>query len=216
MQRNLQDMKLQYFEIENFPVVIIDQYYEDDAVEQIWNELIFLNKRDKLHPPEVTGSATYDYYNEKQEVVYKKKNRGVFLDDVYRERKFSDILYLNRKIFTESLIDNLIESHVYFRHIKKSTADSTLISYYEDNDYYDFHTDNSSVTLCSWFFQEPKKFIGGDLILEKNNAVECKHNRTIIFPSILEHKVEAIQLDDLYKDKNYGRFTITQLIGYKH
>jgi len=207
-------MKIQNFQVKRLPVVVIDNYYDEQAMSNIWAELNFISKRDKLNPPDKTGSANIIDPNSK-EVFLKKKNKGLFLDDVYVDRKFSDILHENRKIFNADLVSKLIDIDIYFRHILKSTADSTLISYYEDSDYYKSHADDASVTVCSWFFQEPKRFEGGDFVIEDEVKIKCQNNRTVIFPSILEHAVEEVEMYELNRNKNFGRYTITQLIGYR-
>ena len=39
--------------------------------------------------------------------------------------------------------------------------DTSIISYYEDNDYYEPHHDKFMWTSLTWFYREPKKFTGG-------------------------------------------------------
>jgi Rps23 Pro-64 3,4-dihydroxylase Tpa1-like proline 4-hydroxylase len=70
-------------------------------------------------------------------------------------------------------------------------------------------------TMLIWFFKEPKKFKGGDLILNDfETAFECKHNRMLLFPSHYEHSVAPISLAEEYKHKGMGRYTITNFITF--
>ena len=58
----------------------------------------------------------------------------------------------------------------------------------------------------TWYYKEPKKFTGGELIFtDFDYTIPCKKNYTIIFPSFLRHKVNEVNVEE----DGYGRFTIT-------
>ena len=204
-------MKINTHIVSDLPVVVIDDYYDENAVEKIWNEICFLSSGDKLLDPSKTGSAT-DTSDPSQKRL-KKKNKGIFLDEVYINREVSDILIENRKTFSEPVVNKLIEIHPIFRYFRVCNIDFSLLSYYENSDYYEPHMDEAFVSVCSWFYKRPKKFEGGSLIFENKLHVDCEFNRTVIFPSVLEHAVDPIKLDEEYKNKNFGRYTITQLLS---
>ena len=86
------------------------------------------------------------------------------------------------------------------------------MNYYEDKDEYKKHTDQGIITCVSFFYQEPKKFQGGDLVIG-NTSIECKNNRLVLFPSILYHEVEKVNLKESYMGRNLGRFSITHFIS---
>ena len=67
------------------PYLVIDNFYNEKELSLIWNELNFLLDGDKFNPPEDTGSA----YQEGKPI---KKNKGIFLDSLYEQRKYSNIL----------------------------------------------------------------------------------------------------------------------------
>ena len=90
-----------------------------------------------------------------------------------------------------------------------------LVNYYEDEDYYQPHSDDATITAITFFYKTPKYFDGGDLILEEKLNVECVSNRCVIFPSITLHAVSKIKLDQSQQLLNYGRFSITQFLSYK-
>lgn len=206
-------MIFNHYIIKDLPVVVIDNYYDKDAEEKIWREIQFYSNDDKMLLPEHTGSAfTKDDGGNK---VYKKQNKGLYLDDVYSNRNVSDILRENRKLWYPEFTEKLIEIHTFFRYLNICNSDSTLLSYYEDSDYYHPHHDDSLVTTCTWFYKQPKRFNGGDLIIENELRVACEYNRTVIFPSILIHEVEKVELSSEDKNKNFGRYTLTQLSNYK-
>jgi Rps23 Pro-64 3,4-dihydroxylase Tpa1-like proline 4-hydroxylase len=197
------------YTINSLPVVVIDNYYSDQAAEEIWKELEFYSRGDKLLEPSKTGAAT----NKNKESL--KKNGGLFLDEVYADRNVSNILTENRKLWESESIDKLTKIHTFFRYLSQCNRDTTLVSYYEDSDYYLPHLDTAVVTLVSWFYKKPKKFSGGSLTFEKELTIDCEYNRTVIFPSILSHAVDTVLIDEDYRNKNYGRYTITQLISFR-
>jgi hypothetical protein len=205
-------MEYQFFEIEQLPIVVVDKFFSEEESQQMLNELNFLNSRpEKLFGVESTGSAFETLENGEKKFI--KKNRGVFLDDVYSNRNFSDILNINRKLFDSEFVGKLIQKHYFFRYIKECNFDRTLIQYYENSDYYDFHIDTVTITAITWFYNKPKRFTGGDILFKNGLTVECGYNRTLIFPSILEHSVSQINLDS--NEKNSGRYSITQFICLK-
>jgi hypothetical protein len=194
--------------VSNLPVAIIDNFYSEKSCEKIWQELLFLNNTDqKLVDPEETGSAWKIVEDQK---IYTKKNKGIFLDGVYHNRNASNILTENRQIFDPALLEELISHHVFFRYLKESNRDQTLIQYYENSDYYEYHYDRALITAVSWFNKKPKGFTGGEFVFENELTVECKHNRMIIFPSILSHAVNPVVVGENLKNQNYGRYSISQ------
>jgi hypothetical protein len=200
-----------YYEIKKLPVVVIDQFYSNDACDRIWHELCFLNNNlDKLRPPENTGSA---WKKEGDDKIYLKQNSGIFLDEIYNNHKVSDILVETGKIFSPEIIKELVDRHTFFKYVKDSNADKTLLSYYESSDQYLSHSDLATVTCVSWFFKKPKSFQGGELVIEDTVSVECFNNRVIIFPSMLDHAVIPVTMEEEMLGQNYGRYSITRFIS---
>lgn len=200
-----------YYEIKKLPIVVIDQFYSNDACERIWHELCFLNNNlEKLRGPEQTGSA---WKKDGDDKIYLKQNAGIFLDDIYNNHKVSDILVETGKIFSPEIVKELVDRHIFFKYVKESNADKTLLSYYESSDQYLSHSDLATVTCVSWFFKKPKSFQGGELIIEDEITIECFHNRIVIFPSILSHAVTSVKIDDSVASQNYGRYAISKFIS---
>ena len=69
-----------------------------------------------------------------------------------------------------------------------------FLNYYEDSNFYDYHTDKATITALTIFFQEPKKFEGGELLFENELTIPCENNTLVIFPSILKHRAETIKM----------------------
>jgi hypothetical protein len=204
-------MKTFYHEVKKLPVAIIDDFYSNDSCQEIWQELCFLNNNpNKFRPPENTGSA---YSTVKGEKVMLKDNLALGLDIVYLDRRASSILTENRKTFSTEVLSELEKLHYFFKFVRHANKDATIVNYYEDEQYYLPHTDDSTVTTLTFFYQKPKSFSGGDLVIENELKIECVYNRFVIFPSILLHEVKPISIDQEFKRKNFGRYSITQLMS---
>ena len=187
------------------PYVIVEEVFDEDELQRIYRELEFLYP--KLLNPEKTGTA------KTQDGIPKKKNKGVFLDLLYSIREFSDILTLNRKFFMKDITQEMEKASPVYSLIHNLNHDSTLISYYEDSDYYKQHTDLSVITICTWFFQEPKNFKGGDLFFSDYNiCIPVKNNSAVIFFSSIKHEVSEIKMIDKSKVCS-GRFTMSMFIN---
>ena len=202
-------MKITCHETEH-PWISIEDFYTQYELDFIWEELNFLSYSDRLESPEETNSARINNR-------ITKKNKGVFLDDLYRERKYSNILTCTRKLLHSSNDDKFLEvlknhpSWFYknFRCIK----DFTLLSYYENNDYYEAHRDTSNITALTWLFKEPKRFTGGDLIFpDTQEKIECKNNKVILFPGCATHQVTQINMEKQHQNNKLGRWCISQFL----
>ena len=202
-------MKIAYHEINRSPVLIVDDFYDNLSYENIWKEICFLNLNiDHFEDADRSGSATDPVSNK-----ILKKNKAIFLDQIYKNPNFSPIWRASRKIFSVEFLKLLENYNYFFRYIKNSNAESILLSYYENSDYYNSHYDSATVTLLTWMYYRPKKFKGGDLTIENNLKIDCISNRTVIFPSFLYHSVSPIELEDQYLNNNYGRYTISHFLS---
>jgi hypothetical protein len=192
---------------EQFPWLEIYGLYTTEERELMFNEILFLSKNNKLKGPEETGTA-WDLDLEKGKIP-RKNNRGVYVDEVYHDRTFSDMLMLNRKTFNIGEV-----GHWFFDgYLPKINKDSTLLSYYEDECYYKPHRDFALITALTWFYKEPKLFEGGDLIFSDHNiTIKPDNEVTILFPSIIKHQVTDVIMKEEYKNKQFGRFTMSQFM----
>lgn len=191
-----------------FPFIIIENIYNNEELKLIWEELNFICYSHKLENPEDTGSAVDTQGN------LLKNNKSIFLDDIYSDRKFSNILSVNRKIFDFSSEIFRSSESWFFRNLM-SNMDTTLISYYESGGYYRKHIDASLATCLTWFYQEPKKFEGGNIILnyeDCNIEIEVENNKCLIFPSIIHHTVSDVIMNNNETNSKNGRFCMTQFL----
>jgi hypothetical protein len=193
---------------EPFPYLKIENFYTENELTGIWQELNFLTYKHKLQPPEMCGTA-YDENNNPQ-----KRNRGLFLDQIYSNRDISNILVINRKIFQLDYLKLYSNLNFGYRNILFANNDSTLISYYEDGDHYKPHHDNSSHTALTWFFKEPQKFEGGNLFFpEFDYTIEIKNNMLVMFPGFLIHQVFEIKMENNIEFSGDGRYCMSQFIS---
>lgn len=192
----------------NNSVVIVENFYTENELNLIWRELDFLADKKKLLPPNQTESAVKD-----GELL--KSNFGIFLDSVYLARNISDILQINRKIFSEEIANALIKINPIFRTIKTSDSDMTLISYYENGGNYFEHFDLATLTILTYFYREPKKFDGGELLIKDYDLkITPENNMTVIFPGCFYHEVTEVVMSE-YEFGKYGRYCMSQFINFK-
>lgn len=201
-------MNIKHYE-NGFPCIIIEDYYNEEEKALIWKELDFFLP--SLKSPDHTGSAVDSVTNETL-----KRNKGLYLDSIFNDRDVSNILKVNRKLFhmLEEEKDNIGYNNWFFKN-QNTHSDTTLVSYYETSDYYKPHKDESLFTSLTWFYKEPKSFTGGDFNFpDYNITIECQHNMTVIFPSMIRHSVDSVSVDDDKLDQGYGRWSITQFGSY--
>jgi len=188
---------------EPFEYIIIDNAYTEEELKLIFVELDFWSLSQNFMGPEDTGTARWN------DGSPKKKNKGIFLDFVYRERNFSNILKLNRKIYKIELN----EPSVVLNFLKESNYDTTLVSYYENESHYKSHQDSSILTAVTYLYKQPKAFEGGDLVLTKYGiAFEPWFNRTYIMPAVVEHEVTEVKMKLEDCGKGLGRYCISNFI----
>lgn len=206
-------MEIKQIGYDKFSFIIFENVYDQESLDLIWQEADFLCHSHKLQNPETTGSALDEYGRPK------KLNKGIWLSNLYNS-DVSNYLKLYRNIVNvmndnrEEFVKNDINLKLFFH----CNSDGTLLSYYENGDYYDSHHDISCYTLVYWLFKEPKRFQGGDLIFtEIDSRISVKNNMAVLFPSWIDHKVEEIVMPgNIKKFKSNGRFCFTTFfsIGY--
>ena len=190
---------------EKFPYMVVDDYYNEEELRLIWEELDFLSYPHKLkRATKERGGATG---NTGQLL---KKNFHRYIDEIYSERELSNILTVNRKLFDDDYKILRQHPHWFFQNVVFN-KDYTQVGYYENNDHYGEHRDSASVTALTWLYKEPKKFIGGDLFLSSDKIkIDCVNNRTLIFPSMITHSVNEIHMNEEKPSRGHGRYVITQ------
>ena len=198
-------MKVEYI-TDPFPYTLIDDFYDQKELDGIWQELDFYCYPEKLYPSDKTMPALDQHGN------VMKKNHGLSLDAVYRDQRIlSNILSINRKILQSDTIKN---HPSWFYQNLYIDLDFTLLSYYENGDYYKPHQDSGTLTILTWLYKgEEKKFSGGDFhFTDFNIDIEVKNNRMIIFPSMIWHAVDKIKMKEEDLGQGLGRWCLTQFL----
>ena len=190
-------------------IAVVEDFYSEDELKLIWRELEFY--QGKFLPSEFTEPALIEGINKS-----KKQNKGLFLDQIYtNKRHISNILTLNRNIFNFDLRQKLTQLGPMFRVLNNCKQDGTLLSYYEDSDYYLPHFDESAMTILSYFFREPKSFSGGNIRFgDFDITIEIKNNMLIFFPGVYEHEVDTIKMEEKDMNKNLGRYCMAQFLNF--
>jgi len=191
-----------------FPHVIFYDFYNQEELNLIWEELNFYTKPGKLFEAK-------DFAG----VVDKTNSHALLLDNIYKDkyRELSNILTVNRKIFDISVLETLAQTHDCCCIAPLCNHDITKVRYYHNDEYYKPHTDAAMQFLAfSYFHKEPKKFSGGDLIFPKYDyRFECPNNSLIMMPGWVEHGVSKVKIEDSEYYDGYGRYSITSFFGNK-
>ena len=188
--------------VKNSPVVIADNLFTSREYELMFEEF----KRIKARGLLLDGDQTLGATNKEGKSL--NNNMSCFLDFLYNERNLSDMLVINRKIFSQPVVSKLCELHPFYEYLKAINSDGTLLSYYDSYQNYGDHVDSALITALTWFYEQPKKFEGGDFVIEKDFVVECKANRTVFMPSYMLHAVTPVTPEK--PNKGLGRYTMTQ------
>jgi hypothetical protein len=192
------------------PFVVVDETYSDEELELIWQELDEYTLNNRFKRPDEnnsTGSAKFDG-------EYLKNNSGLFLDPYWGDenRKKSHILRISQgSLFNLDFAIDVSNTNIHMRAYYQSNFHTTLVSYYDQEDYYKMHNDQCQYSVCTWLYREPKAWDGGDFIFsDSKEVVEVKNNRSIIFPSYYYHEVTPIIKKEGHTyDNGYGRYTIS-------
>ena len=185
-----------------FPHIIFHNFYTDEELKLIWEELDFLTKPDKLfNVKEYKGVEGYT------------EAKAIQLDTVYegKNRKLSNILNVTRKVFDKEVLKAFSSISDCCSLAKHCNYDVTKVRYYHNNDQYKPHIDMLWNFLAfSYFYREPKKFSGGNLLFPKYDyEYPCDNNSLIILPSYVEHGVQEVKIDNSDYFDGMGRYAIT-------
>lgn len=197
-----------------FPLMVVNNFYNQFELEMIWKELDFYTAPNKLLPAENYGG-----------VIGHTNAKALLLDDIYRDRtkekekanfrNVSNILTINRKLFNCGILDTFSKIHGCVSIANDTNWDVTKVRYYHDGEYYDPHIDKPFQFLAfSYFYKEPKKFKGGDLEFPKYDMkIPCDNNSMVIFPGWVEHGVRKVKIKDSDYYDGWGRYAITSFFS---
>ena len=189
---------------EPIPYLLVKDYFSEEDVNLMMQELQFLTSKDKLRykPPLNMPDGT-------------KQNNQIGLDLIYYKRNISDILTILNKVYDDVKLINMLKDMSFFYKCWNTTnKDTTTVAYYEDTDYYKSHRDLSVISIMYWLWKEPKSFEGGDIELtDYNIKVPVERNQLMIMPSSTLHAVTSIKmLEDNVEFSGNGRYCIFRFL----
>jgi len=194
--------------LEPFPHIIFHNFYNEEELELIWEELNFYTKPGKL-------VETKDYGG----VVGYTNAKALWLDKLYgtKYRDVSNILQVNRKVFEKEILESFSNVHACCSIAATCNHDSTKVRYYHDGDKYDPHVDSTIQFLgFSYFYREPKRFEGGELFFpDYDYTYSCDNNSLIMMPGWVRHGVTEIKIKDSDYFQGFGRYAITSFFSNK-
>ena len=192
-----------------FPHLILKNFYTQEELRLIWQELDFYTQPGKLFDAKDFGG-----------VVDRTNSHAIALDELYynkKLRRISNILQINRKLFNQDLLSGFAKVDDCCGIATMCNDDITKVRYYHDGEYYEPHTDLAFQFLSfSYFYREPKKFTGGEVYFPKYDyEYPCYNNSVIMFPGWVKHGVRAVKIDNSDYFEGKGRYCISSFFGFK-
>lgn len=170
-----------------------------------------------------------------------RNNLSLMLDNLYDcsgewekrkdSRKQSPLLGAIDGFMESQIMHNFFSSAPlpFYMFLKMNTWE-TQVSRYGKKNFYNWHVDNIHdenkriISLVYYFFEEPKSFIGGELMLTdgcllehkeligetKRAFIEPKNDRLVIFSSNALHCVKNVEAPDEFRK---GRFSVNVWAG---
>ena len=191
---------------EPFPHLIVENMYNEEELELIWEELNFLSKPHKFI---VNDSGT----DRDSQGKPKSESKSIVLDAIYPQRNISNILVINKKLFEGGYLNIFSQISPSCKSILHQNSDYTKIRYYEDGIQYLPHVDKYNYTIITFFHKNPKAFTGGELYFpEYNYTFECNNNNMIIFPSCVFHASQTVSMKKTFDCLGYGKYSMMQFL----
>ena len=192
-----------------FPHLILRDFYNQNELKLIWQELDFYTQPGKLFEAKDFGG-----------VVNRTNSHAIALDELYYVKKFrkiSNILQVNRKPFHRDVLTGFARVDDSCGIAKMCNTDITKVRYYHNGEYYEPHTDLAFQFLSfSYFYREPKKFTGGEVYFPQYDLdYPCYNNSVIMFPGWVKHGVRSVKIDNSNYFEGNGRYCISNFFGFK-
>jgi Rps23 Pro-64 3,4-dihydroxylase Tpa1-like proline 4-hydroxylase len=186
-----------------FPHIIGTDFFADQQLIGIWQELKFLTTESKLFPPGVHHSNGTT------------ESRALCLEEAYRIPEISNILQIHKTILGDEVIKSASKQWASYLRLSMIGKVSTKVRYYYNGDKYAAHTDwRQDFLLFTYFHTEPKRFTGGEVHFpEYDYTFSCDNNTLIIFPGYVQHEVKEVVLDDDDYWNGNGRYCISQFLS---
>jgi predicted 2-oxoglutarate/Fe(II)-dependent dioxygenase YbiX len=201
-------MEFQFID-EGINAIIIDGYYNDAQLNNIFKELNFLTCPEIMSEDKDKLEAAVDVDGK-----FVTNKSGVWLDHVYRNWRDSHLMrYMFDNLVKDQVRQPILSHNSLFKILYSCNHRGHLLSYYENSGYYSKHRDEAVFTILNYFNKEPKQFEGGVITVHshdqtKKAEIEVKNNRVIIIPSCADHEVSPITMSPNQYSGN-GRYCLS-------
>lgn len=193
-------MKIEHIKRGSLEYAIIRELYSADEVVKIKQEIVKLRKQAAVN----STRPALDPYGRSLNFA-----DSLWVDELYPNRKESNILTINRKLFTENIAEKLARENQYFAHLRYCDMDFTLLNYYTNDTEYKAHRDRSMLTALTFF--SIGDFTGGELeFVEFGEVIKPVQNTVVLFPGCIEHRAHPVTTDG---DHSF-RVSMAQFINY--
>jgi hypothetical protein len=185
--------------------VVIDNFYTEEQLKEIMLELKWLTKPSVMLDESKLVAA-------EENGVFLASKSGIFLEEIFNNWKHSALIsYGMKQTGQEEFRNKLLEFNTMFKSLFDCNTRCHLVSYYENSQYYKPHKDAFFFTILNYFFNEPKQFEGGELVVyscnsDKEATIEPKHNRTVVILSSTLHEAKQITSNINQKLSGHGRY----------
>lgn len=185
-------MNIKYVPLnDSFGYFVIQNFLSKSELEAVWHEIrcleILMDNESELR---TTNDAQLSAPNKDGESLSYKRN-GIWLDEVYKQRKFSPYFRIYKKHFDRFLQQT--DEIVLWRLFKYTTNDTTLLTKYSLHGKYDAHLDQCAYTSLFWLCDDINLMEGGDITFTDFNCTEkFDTNKMIVFYSSCVHRVSPV------------------------
>jgi hypothetical protein len=186
-----------------FPHVIVKDFFTEEELALVYQELDFLTLPGKLLAPGQHHSS-----------IKLTSSKALHLEKVYNIPEISNILQLTKKALDAPFINVVATKWPHFKALTAINNIITKVRYYHNGEGYEPHTDiRHSFLSFMYFHTQPKKFEGGEIYFpEYNYEISCDHNTLVLLGGYVQHGVKTVIIeDDEYWNKN-GRYCISQFM----
>ena len=192
-----------------FPYLYIDDWYTPEEEKLIWTELDFYTNTSTLHRAEDDPTTGYHDDGSSRSQAWRVFCEGLYMNPESAHSASHFLRLQKSKILSNKVKMAMEEAGPVFRMFGVTNQSTAMINYYENDDYYDAHTDAYMISSFCWFYRTPKAFTGGDITFTDSGATtECKHNRMIVFPSYYMHSVDPIKMKEENLEMGLGRYSL--------
>ena len=190
-----------------FPHIVVENMYTDNELFLIWEELNFLTKPHKFTENDLQTGI------DKTTNKPKSESKSIVLEEVYRKKEISNILSVNKKLFTHNYLQIFSQINPQCKSILQQNESITKIRYYENEEKYLPHIDDYNYTSITFFHKFPKSFDGGELIFDEYSyEIACDNNLMILFPSCIQHSTNTVRMNINENCRGNGRYSMMQFL----